>query len=350
MYRSSLKILRCPYCKSPLTVYRDYLSTKTKLVHAIVACRCDSFPVLDGVFFFSKDTVRKRILHFLAQYGKKIRAYTNIPIFLFGSFLGIKTPTGLIYFFSRFNVIHLLRFSTFIRILAFLHIFDNQWAIYLIKRFEERIFFPTAISTSFVKQNSTILDAGCGVGHLLYLLKDKSHTMGLYGVDCRLLNLYIAKRYFCRDANYMYCDLNHPLPFDNSLFDYIFVSDALHYVANQQSLANELLRINTSSGAIILSHLHNVLHFYNMGEYPNSPSGYISLFKPYEGHIYNEEQSQTGVLQYIPNTNRKRDAVDQKTFSIILTTPRCSNMFKNNIVADLNKLRDKINSWNGSGV
>lgn len=61
------------------------------------------------------------------------------------------------------------------------------------------------------------------------------------------------------------CDLNQPLPFDNSQFDTIILSDVLEHISQPNSLWSEMHRILRPGGKIIL----NVPFFYKLHEIPH---------------------------------------------------------------------------------
>lgn len=320
MYYSFFKKLHCPFCASKFVLTDLFFGTRKRIIHGIVSCQCGKWPILDGVMFLSRNKAKERALRFLLKEKKNLRALSDIPLFLFRLPLGIKASVFLVSFFSRVSILEFFSFSQLVRLLACLRVFESEWASYLLRRFEDRIFFPAAISSSLIKKGGVVLDAGCGTGHLLRLLKKRNKKENICGADIRLINLYLAKSYACGDCNYIYLDLDYSLPFRTGSIQNIFCNDVFHYVVNRQLLAREFIRITNNQGLIILNHLHNrnfANFFQNPNEFSDTPKGYISFFPKFNFSMFSEELVDDGILRYVKEKDISNQAKKLKTFTLI---------------------------------
>jgi len=96
------------------------------------------------------------------------------------------------------------------------------------------------IITDWVKQDSRILDLGCGDGTLLKMLNSERNTSG-YGIDASIDKIIKS---LDNDINVINADINDRLDYfsDNS-FDYVILAQSLQVVNNPVNLVKEMLRI-----------------------------------------------------------------------------------------------------------
>jgi homoserine O-acetyltransferase len=91
-----------------------------------------------------------------------------------------------------------------------------------------------------IPSNASVLDLGCGDGHLLAELKRRGHQK-LVGVEVAQDNILKAG---CRGLNIIDYDLNNGLPaFIDYQFDIVVLSATLQAVANVEMLFEEMVRV-----------------------------------------------------------------------------------------------------------
>ena len=96
------------------------------------------------------------------------------------------------------------------------------------------------IIAEWVKQDSRILDLGCGDGTLLKILNKERNSSG-YGVDTSIDKIIKS---FDNNINVINADINNRLDYfsDNS-FDYVILAQSLQVVNDPVDLIKEMLRI-----------------------------------------------------------------------------------------------------------
>ena len=99
-----------------------------------------------------------------------------------------------------------------------------------------------------------ILDAGCGSGSLLAVLRDRSAIVT--GFDMSAGMVEVARRRLGDDANLMVAVLGSPLPFPDGMFDDVTASLVLHYLQDWGPALAELRRVLKPGGRLIVSVNH----------------------------------------------------------------------------------------------
>ncbi len=289
MYKKFINKLTCPQCKRDLKIKKIFLAKKDKITYGFLKCRCHLYPILDGILFIRRDK----------------------PLKTFFVFLILKIVP-----FKYFS------FKQFISLVSHLRLINKEWASYLINRFKGKDFFPAAITSTLIKKNENVLDAGCGMGHLIYLLKLTMAEENICGLDHSLVNLYLSKSYACNNCNYIYTDLNQRLPFKSKSFQKIISSDVFHYIANKKLLGKEFKRILTNKGLIALTNLHNKhfsQHFTDPVDCPKTPQDYIKFFPNLNFSLFSQEHSHKGVLKRVREKDFSSEANKPKTFTLIFS-------------------------------
>ncbi|WP_277552424.1 class I SAM-dependent methyltransferase [Halobaculum limi] len=102
-------------------------------------------------------------------------------------------------------------------------------------------------------EGTTVLDAGCGAGHLTAeLVADGAHVVGL---DSSAEMLRFARER-APDAAFVRADLGTPLPFDAGAFGGVASSLAFHYVPDWGPLFAELARVVRPGGWLTFTVQH----------------------------------------------------------------------------------------------
>lgn len=97
-----------------------------------------------------------------------------------------------------------------------------------------------------------ILDAGCGSGALLKLLRANDTTRELYGIDFAKEMLAKAKTRL-PGVKFEVANLNNTLPFSNESFDCVVCTNAIYAVDNPKDVIEELIRVTAPNGMVIVS-------------------------------------------------------------------------------------------------
>lgn len=118
--------------------------------------------------------------------------------------------------------------------------------IFLVRRlFWNRI--HESVKSAEIKDNYRVLDAGCGIGYLLRVIRDKNQKCRLYGID---INENISR--LDLDANIQIADLRK-LPYKDSFFDVVFALDVLEHLKNPNEAILEIRRVLKKSGKLVIT-------------------------------------------------------------------------------------------------
>jgi ubiquinone/menaquinone biosynthesis C-methylase UbiE len=103
-----------------------------------------------------------------------------------------------------------------------------------------------------IKDNSTILDAGCGTGNFLSIVS-KNKTLKLYGIDITPEMIETAKKKLGEKINLKL------LPVENlkekNKFDYIFSTESFHHYFNQEKAMENFNFALKKNGKLIIADL-----------------------------------------------------------------------------------------------
>lgn len=113
------------------------------------------------------------------------------------------------------------------------HWYDGHFYDKIIAPNQDKAF---KIVKSLIANNSSILDAGCGTGRLVFQCKDKSNKIA--GIDLSIKNIKIAKRLLSKNnlpnISFYHADLISYLKNNKVHFDYSVVSYVIHEVDENQ--------------------------------------------------------------------------------------------------------------------
>ncbi len=102
-----------------------------------------------------------------------------------------------------------------------------------------------------------LLDIGCGSGLSSRMLKDEG--INVVGLD---VSQEAIKRYSKCGPTGMVCDVEQNLPFQDSVFDMIWVTEVIEHVVEYRQLLHEMNRILKPSGRIYLTTPNAVYYGY----------------------------------------------------------------------------------------
>lgn len=124
----------------------------------------------------------------------------------------------------------------------------NFYEFYPIKKIN--LFLQRRLIKKFkIKNNSSILDAGCGTGTFLESLGGKN--LDLYGIDISKKMVLTSRKRLGKRAKISLCSVEE-LEFKNK-FDYIFSIDSFHHYADQEKAMKNFYRALKKEGKLVIS-------------------------------------------------------------------------------------------------
>ena len=103
-------------------------------------------------------------------------------------------------------------------------------------------------------KNYTILDLGCGQGHLLNIIKKTLNNKSkLIGIDSSDKSIMFAKENF-KDIDFQLFKFIDKFNFQSNYFDLILSIDTLECIPNKNILIKELYRILKPCGKLLIAH------------------------------------------------------------------------------------------------
>ncbi len=121
----------------------------------------------------------------------------------------------------------------------------------ILGKFLSNIIYRTVVSVK-IKNNSKILDVGCGTGNLLYVLERKK-SLKLYGIDLSKKMIQIARQKVKTADIREISVTNLDKEFVKNYFNYIFIVDAFHHFPNHKRVMKIFYRILKYGGRIIIT-------------------------------------------------------------------------------------------------
>ncbi|MFC1900293.1 class I SAM-dependent methyltransferase [Chloroflexota bacterium] len=280
-------LLKCPYCGSDFGTGAVYEENNEELINGSVKCDCGEFAITDGILNVKSGPLNNYILSALAAHkpeeavGLSIWKYSE-EVCRIASLLGLGVPGRLLLALARNRARHIyMKYTN--KNLPFFNLLGNDESdIYLKHRFSTESFWSVYPFVQVLKEkNERILDLSCGSGHASFVLSKHVKPGKLVCADYSFRNLYQAKKYFVKDAQFICLDANYPLPFKDNSFSTVFNLDAFHYVRARSQLAGEMERLIMPEGVLLLLHLHNSMVSNDTARdgIPLPPQNWIRLFK-----------------------------------------------------------------------
>jgi ubiquinone/menaquinone biosynthesis C-methylase UbiE len=130
-----------------------------------------------------------------------------------------------------------------------LKVFNKVAKSYDLTNFWFKIILLRLIKEVKIKNNSTILDAGCGTGSLLKILS-KNKTLKLYGIDVSRKMLEIAKKKL-KDRAKLSLTPVEKIRYRNK-FDYVFSIIAMHHYYDQEKAIKNFHQSLKSKGKVVI--------------------------------------------------------------------------------------------------
>jgi 2-polyprenyl-3-methyl-5-hydroxy-6-metoxy-1,4-benzoquinol methylase len=106
-----------------------------------------------------------------------------------------------------------------------------------------------------------ILDIGCAHGNMMLMLNAQNkcdQSIKFWGIDLDPSTIAYGKAFASEIAGYENChfdvgDLSAGLPFENNYFDAVYIGDVLEHMEDPEATLDELRRVLTPNGVIIVS-------------------------------------------------------------------------------------------------
>lgn len=289
-----IRKLACPACRHKLRLMTFYEKRGDELIHGLARCVCRFYPIINGVLFLEDDKITAKAIYLLRTLGRKINTKNEIPFYL------LNFRTGRLLLRLTIELLILVKFRTvslqnFVKRLHLLGFVNRGWVNFYRKRGKDPHLNNSVKTVRSLSKRGWTLDLGCGQGHQLRVLTTSSDR--LIGVDKDIIALYIASKYICPGANYIYLDMGKTTPFPSNYFSLIYAEDSFHFMENQEGAAKEMVRIVKAGGGILLAWLHNSVYFPE-DKYSRKLSLYPSLFPKMRYKCVDPED-----LKEIRNTN-----------------------------------------------
>jgi SAM-dependent methyltransferase len=286
--------LRCPLCGKNLGVsYVPELKSAREgddILFGIAGCGCRKYPVVYGILVFKELKCSKEAIEKIINSKTDLSLEKTVVLFMEEQFIGLVLHLEMIFkrFFGRPFRMTLWKLATFIK--------NSPFATYAKYRFS----CPSLISAmplfpvikKALSNGGEILDLGCGMGHLTYLISRHFGAKNIYCADISFRGLYFARRFLPgKDSNFILLDANMAFPFADKTFQAVISMDALPFIENKAACVNEIDRVLKQDGLVAFVHLHNKLVPFIANGLPLTPQGYKDLFpKNYKIRSYSEAE------------------------------------------------------------
>jgi SAM-dependent methyltransferase len=245
MKNKAVDLLVCPDCGGKLNLLSKSGNSR------IFSCSCFKYPELFGILYLKRDNLAKLAVVKLEE--RDVYGALNILLnvrkkLLFPILLSVK-----------FNIIKLVDFKSFIKILTFFS-YDKNWAKYIIHR-EKSDYYK--ISVNLLKEipskNTKILDVGCGAGNFLSEIYKYIKNAKIVGIDNSFINLLFAKYFFSKDDTMLVCaDVESEFWGVKRQFDLVHLNDTYQYIAKKENLLKSISKVLTRDGILALIHNHKI--------------------------------------------------------------------------------------------
>jgi SAM-dependent methyltransferase len=275
-----------------------YTKKGKDIVNATINCECSEYPILGGIPIIKRPTPDEQLSN--SEYiierlkSKKIEETMALPFewersektmlwfFLLLKELGPfkRSLNPLISVIRSMKKKHYRKYAE--EQISFFELLDalswGTWGDYLKHRFSCSSFWPLYPFMPLVKEkNEMVLDLLCGAGHGSFVISQNARPKRHVAADLNYTLLYVAKKYFAPDAEFVCLDGNDPLPFRDGIFSSLIMMDSTHYVSNRVYLGKECQRSLKDNGALLWLHLHNGLSENTSKGYALSPSNWVDL-------------------------------------------------------------------------
>lgn len=352
----------CPYCRSDLEIKDTIEQENAELISGSVKCDCNEYPILEGILNLKESNLKSRIIGLIKQRRFEEATICSLWNDGFETLNSFHLPMraskltwaleqalmslGKVYLKHKYRPLYNLYID---KKISFHNLLGKSlFETYFKQRFSSESFWSLyPFIPLLTKNKEKILDLGCGVGHASFVLDKYVEPKQLFSADYSFRNLFLAKKYFTRKAEFICLDANNTLPFKTGTFSSILMLDTFHYVHFRASLAHEMERTISSTGLLLLLHVHNYLA-YNLGAgKPLTPKSLSRLFS--DGHLETKVMPEKKIVEDFLFHNKlnlanqyDEDELNSSNATILVATSNKS-IYSNYDEVDYDFLRVKNN-------
>ena len=111
---------------------------------------------------------------------------------------------------------------------------------------------------SEIKDNTKILDIGCGKGEFIKYLDKYKFNMKLFGCDISDVAIAYCKNKFSKKSNFVACNIDNELrDYKEKGFDYIVCEEVIEHIENPEKLIKDIGYLLKDFGKLILTTPYN---------------------------------------------------------------------------------------------
>ncbi|MEQ1759850.1 MAG: class I SAM-dependent methyltransferase [Vicinamibacterales bacterium] len=287
MHVSMIEWLRCPFCGTHVTLVDASPTVRDgdELVSGVLGCECCAFPVVAGIPVLIADDTTRLAMHQL-EAGQGAAALLTL--------LGLEGDRA-----TAFSALLASPAATYRSALEVLS--PDPEGTYFLYRFSDPTYVMAQSVLQVIGQNPAFLggraiDLCGGSGHLTRVLVDQGRAGEVVLADVFFWKLWLARTFTAPQCQPVCCDANHPLPFARETFQLVVLSDAFPYIWHKRLLADEMVRLATPTGAIVMPHLHSSLGENFSAGMTLTPASYRDLFEVMEPRLYRDATLLDGIL------------------------------------------------------
>ena len=292
MHQDFLALLRCPFCGTRFSVVENEALQRrgAHIESCVLGCECCAFPVVAGIPVLIADDVTREAMHAL-EAGDDERALSlllGLDDTRLEAFRALIARGGQATYRDALDVLCL----------------DAEGACFLYRFSDPTFVMIEAIVQAIGAQRWPLagrcLDLCGGTGHLTRLLNGLQPAGGVVVADLFFWKLWMARRFMVPSvpgASAVCCDANAPLPFVRESFSFQVLSDAFPYIWHKRLVADEMVRLSTEDGVVLMPHLHSALgENFSAGD-TLTPAAYQDLFARQQPRLFSDVRLFAGVLE-----------------------------------------------------
>lgn len=295
MHEDLLALLRCPFCGSPVTVTDDTIVVRdgAAITYAVLGCPCCAYPVVDGIPVMVADDRARAAMNAIEA---------RRPEAALDAVLALDADRR-----AAFDALRARGDAATYRD-AIAALGPDAEGTYFIYRFSDPTFVAASATLRAVAQAPRTLDGWVvdmcgGSGHLTRVLAGlrgaappTNGSGGTVVADVYFWKLWLATHFTSPGVQAVCCDGNDPLPFQRSIASLVVLSDAFPYIWRRRALAEELMRLVSADGVLVMPHLHSADGENFSAGMTLSPPAYADLFAPLQPRLFRDSVLQASLL------------------------------------------------------